>query len=293
MADYGNSIATSNPYAALQGLSTATKKPGVGYNLQGQAVDVPDSSQLIDYNPNSLYAGASTYFKTPPIAPASGGGGYSTSGGGGGSFQGPGGGTFATAGQPVGSFSTTGSGTQVTGTVPISGNAYEQQQQTQLESQLASQSLQERAKLNAENQQRLLGVAGSYGGPALPREQMGGGGQMSTAEQAARNAAFARAKDQAGLIGNSALQGLTDIMGARGIHGSTIEQEGIGNVLAGAAGGQNQFNTEQLLQDLKRSGEVADTTYAGNITQRGQDIAQQQQRQSALLSLINSGSRLY
>lgn len=137
------------------------------------------------------------------------------------------------------------------------------------------------------------GIAGSQGGPALPRESMGGGGQMSQAETAARNAAFARAKDQAGLIGNSAMQGLTDAMGARGIHGSTIEQEGIGNVLAGAAGGMGEFNREQLLSDLARSGDVANQTYQGNITQRGQDIQQQQQKQSALIALMNAGGGLY
>lgn len=140
----------------------------------------------------------------------------------------------------------------------------------------------------------ISGIAGSQGGPPLPRESMGGGGgQMSAAETAARNAAFARAKDQAGLIGNSAMQGLTDAMGARGIHGSTIEQEGIGNVLAGAAGGMGEFNREQLLADLSRSGEVADRTYQGNITQRGQDIQQQQQKQSALIALMNAGGGLY
>lgn len=123
-----------------------------------------------------------------------------------------------------------------------------------------------------------------------PQAQVGMGGVagsngMSSQETAARAASFARAKEQAGqnaLGGLKAVQGLVE---NKGMMGSTYEAGLMGDVLGGASGNVNDFTREQLIQDLNRSAGIADMTYQGNITQRGQDL----QRQMALMGLLNSG----
>lgn len=124
------------------------------------------------------------------------------------------------------------------------------------------------------------------GGGGAPQVTMGGGSNgMSPQEQAARAAAFGRAKDQAGQTAVAGLASLRDEMAARGMQGSTVEQQGIGNQIAGAAGGVNNFTREQLINDLNRYAGIADETYQGNITQRGQDM----QSRQALIGLLGRG----
>lgn len=153
--------------------------------------------------------------------------------------------------------------------IDLSREAYERQQQTQLQADLQRQA--EERRLAA-----LRGIAGATSatvpGPTGPAAN----------EEAARAAAFARAKDQAGQVAQSAQNTVNDVMAARGLHGSSIEA----NALAGGVGKAqdvlNDFTRSQLIEDLNRAADVGDMTYQGNITMRGQDL----NRQQALLGLI-------
>ena len=64
----------------------------------------------------------------------------------------------------------------------------------------------------------------------------------------------------------------TDVASSRGIGGSSIEGGAAADILGGQANNLGEFNREQLIQDLERQRHIADTTYAGNITQRGQNL---------------------
>ena len=153
----------------------------------------------------------------------------------------------------------------------VSPGASDQQQQTQLEYDLRRQ---EMASRNA----MLQGLFTSQGG-AGATVQYGQGGPDETA---ARNAAFARAKEQAGSTARSALMSLQNTVDDRGMTGSSVEAGLTGGAIGGAANQVGDFTREQLMQDLARSKQVADTVYQGRITQRGQDMNKNQ----ALLGLM-------
>lgn len=150
------------------------------------------------------------------------------------------------------------------GNINLSRDAYEAQQMAQLRARLA---------------QQFLGGIGM--GAVNPGAQVQyGGGQFD----AARDAAFARAKEQAGQTAQSAVKGLQGLMAQRGLRGSTIEGGALGDILRGGMGAVNDFTREQLIQDLAQQQHVADTTYQGGITQRGQNI----EAQRALMSLFGN-----
>ena len=105
----------------------------------------------------------------------------------------------------------------------------------------------------------------------------------------ARDAVFARAKDKAGQIARASLNALRNVMGERGLSGSSIEglqQAGV----VGAAGSElGDVNREQMIQDLNRQAEIEDLTYQGGVQQRGQDIAAMRQNSpESLLGLISA-----
>lgn len=108
-------------------------------------------------------------------------------------------------------------------------------------------------------------------------------------ETAARGAAFARAKEQAGNTALSALRALQDFAAERGQTGSSMERQMIGDVVGGAAGDVNEFTREQLIQDLNRAADIADLQYQGGIAQRGQNLSML----PSLLGLIGSRGLLY
>lgn len=91
-------------------------------------------------------------------------------------------------------------------------------------------------------------------------------------ENAARAAAFARAKDQASMTARASLDALTTELTGRGIVGSGEDFLRTSGVVNRAAQGVNELTREQYIQDLNRAAEVADQTYSGNIAQRGQDL---------------------
>lgn len=104
-------------------------------------------------------------------------------------------------------------------------------------------------------------------------------------EEAARAAAFGRAKEQAGGTANAAIRALQSAMEGRGMTGSTLEAQGMGEIVGGAGGAVNDFTTEQLMADLQRAGQLEDRNYAGGLQRRGQDIAYR----NALTQLLSAG----
>lgn len=229
-------------------------------------------------NANSGYTYAGGAPAPGPTAPPQQGG-----------FQGPGGGTFTNAGAGSNySVDTEGNASYnvtpnmlpqeaaVNSAAATAANKYAQEQAAQ-KAGLSDTSFAKRLAL-------LGPIVGQQGGPS-PYVQYGAGG----GDQAARDAAFARAKEQAGQTALAGLKSFQGQMENRGLMGSTQESQGMGNIIGATGGAVNDFTREQLINDLNRSAQVADTQYQGNITQRGQDM----QRQQALISLLNMGGSLY
>ena len=135
------------------------------------------------------------------------------------------------------------------------------------------------ARLGQLSQMGLVNKSGSQAGPQVQH-----GGIDEGREASARDAAFARAKDRAGMVARSGIKSLKGIMAARGLQGSTIEGDGVMNEIQGGVGQLGGVLREQAVNEAARAGDIADLEYQGGIQQRGQDI----QAEQALLSLINS-----
>lgn len=154
----------------------------------------------------------------------------------------------------------------------------------------------DQANLQAQAEQRRLGYIPQLLSNATSALQLGGGGskglpeisQASTAgEDAARAAAFARAKDIAGQTGRSALTALQNVMGARGLTGTGIGATGAANVIGAGASQLADVNREQLIQDLANARARASEAYQGAIAQRGQDVALRGQNLNMMQSLTS------
>lgn len=130
---------------------------------------------------------------------------------------------------------------------------------------------------------RIRSVVGADKQPTVSRGNIAG-------EQAARDAAFARAKEQSAQVARSSLTGLRNALSRRGITGGGYADMRTAEALAPAADQLQDFTREQLIQDLGKSERGADLEYQGQIAQRGQNQASV----NALLSMINSrGGLLY
>lgn len=173
----------------------------------------------------------------------------------------------------------------------ISRPAYEQQQQATLDNQSALARMQEqsrldalalrdRAALNDATFTKRLGQLSTSGASASRVE----GSPIAGNEAAARSAAFARAKDRAGQTALASLTALQNVMGQRGMLGSSEEARLTQGGLQGGADVLNEFTRDELMSDLDRAAELSDRTYAGDITQRGQDLSARQ----SLLALMTS-----
>ena len=131
-------------------------------------------------------------------------------------------------------------------------------------------------------------LIGGTGGPGARVSRMSG----PTAEQAeaARQAAFARAKDRTGKIARSSLDALQSAISDRGLGaGSTFEAAQTGRILGGGEAALGEFEREQAILDATEAGRLGDVQFQGDITQRGQDIS----RQQSLLSLLNQAGVIY
>ena len=146
--------------------------------------------------------------------------------------------------------------------------------------------LNQRASLSDSTWDKRFGqVQGAIGQVGQNSVQHGSAGMQGN-EAAARAAAFARAKEQAGRTANSALASLKGMFENSGTMGSTMEAAQAGQILGGAGAGVNQFTRDQMISDLSRAAEIEDTQYSGNIAQRAQD----NQMKQALLALMNGGA---
>jgi hypothetical protein len=128
----------------------------------------------------------------------------------------------------------------------------------------------------------LLGKFGAGGGAGEP-EKSGPDPQ----EEAARSAAFARAKSQQGQIARATLDSISDIMAGSGRAGSGIESELKAGAIQGGAGELAETTRQQAESDVERARQIADRNYAGDLTRRGQALGLQQ----SLLSLIGATMR--
>ena len=130
-----------------------------------------------------------------------------------------------------------------------------------------------------------FGSASRGGGPGAGTVSRAG----NAGEDAARAAAFARAKEQSGQIAQSSLAGLRNALARRGISGGGYANMRTAEALAPAADQLQDFTREQLIQDLGQARHVADLGYQGDITQRGQTLQAQQAERASLLGLLRSG----
>lgn len=103
-------------------------------------------------------------------------------------------------------------------------------------------------------------------------------------EQDARANAFRMAKDQAGKIARSSLTSIAENMASRGISGSGIEALRSAGAIEGADQPLQNLTAQQLTADTNRAADISDNSYAGAITQRGQDLASR----SSYLNLLRS-----
>jgi len=236
----------------------------------GQAIP---KSQLIQRNATQQYtqdtAGARGEIYTPDpygVGGTTPGGRGGVTGYTGGGTTGYGGGGYAGPGAPAGNNVVTSPGGGG-GDINLSRGSYEDQQAMQL-----------RAKLANDAMERIFGKAG---GGAEGRVEYGGGG----AGEAARSATFARAKEQAGMNANAALTSLRDVMGRRGLRGSSIEAGAEGDVIQGGGSDISNVISQQMQDELANIQHVSDTTYQGNIAQRGQDLSAKQALMSVLAGL--------
>lgn len=142
---------------------------------------------------------------------------------------------------------------------------------------------------NLDDEQRWKDYIGTLTGKFDSPGQAGGATGPDPNEAAARAAAFARAKEQAGSTARAGLDSLYDVMASTGRSGSAVEAGAAGQVAAGTAGDLNDFTREQYIQDLDRSREVSDRNYQGDLTKRGQNMGWLQ----SLLGLLGSRKNLY
>jgi len=146
------------------------------------------------------------------------------------------------------------------------------------------------AAADARKLQTLQGLMAQYGGAgrdAAPSLVQHRGIGVNGDEEAARAAAFGRAKDQSGEINRGALDTLRSLYAGSGNVGA--QRQGMENIVASGARDLNEFTRDQLMADLQREGEVSDMMYQGGITQRGQDINRPFNPQlQALISLMGT-----
>lgn len=121
--------------------------------------------------------------------------------------------------------------------------------------------------------QMMVGLEAGGGGGATPPAHE----RIETPDSSAAMAAsFARAKDRAGQIAQSALAGLRSNLGGRGLLGSGAEYKGTERIAAQGLGELGDVNREQAIQNANQAADFAKIGYQGDITQRGQDISAQQ-----------------
>lgn len=158
----------------------------------------------------------------------------------------------------------------------------------------ARRTAQLQAQLGAAAEDRRLAtlrsLMGEYSGgmgPSAPRESHRGA-SVSGNEEAARAAAFARAKDQTGELAATQNRAVESMMAGRGLSGSPLEALRLAGVQGGARGSLDDVIAAQLESDLNRQAHISDLTYQGGIQQRGQDMGRTNPQLQALMSLMST-----
>jgi hypothetical protein len=115
------------------------------------------------------------------------------------------------------------------------------------------------------------------------------------------SAAFGRARSRIGQASTAAMRSLQDAMTARGISGTGVEGRLMGDLYGEGLGAVGEASRDAAIEQTERDQDVADTNYAGGLTQRGQDLGyvnstlqsrmqnQQAQNQFALARLAQRG----
>lgn len=135
----------------------------------------------------------------------------------------------------------------------------------------------------------------SGGGVGMPGGATGGGGMPSIAgiqhvdTSAAQAAEFGHAKDQVGLESSGALTGLRSALGGRGMLGSGAESRGTMGVVEKGQGELGDVSRSQAVDRATGDRAEAAANYQGDITQRGQTLADQQARNSLASNERNVG----
>jgi hypothetical protein len=167
-------------------------------------------------------------------------------------------------------------------------DAYEGERLQENAGQVDAQRMQLQSKLMAEAEQRRLGLIPSLMNRVNAQPTISRGGPAAD-EGAARAAAFARAKEQAGSTALASLRSLQGVLENSGRMGGSLEASMTADVIGGAGNQVNEFTRDQLMLDLDRAADISDANYAGAITQRGQNAAML----PSLASLISASGGLY
>jgi hypothetical protein len=110
-------------------------------------------------------------------------------------------------------------------------------------------------------------------------------GASAADRQGAEDAQFSRAKDRIGQATQGLLKSVNSSFGARGLAGSSMEGRAMSGAMEAGLGQASDVLRTQAVEGLRRDDEVSDRNYAGDITQRGQDMASQQQREQMIQAL--------
>lgn len=153
------------------------------------------------------------------------------------------------------------------------------------EQQQASQRLQEQLMGERENRRRaaIPGLLASV--PGLDESKYTTA-DIDTGEEAATQAAFTGARERAGATGLAAVRSLRELMAGQGLHGSSVEAAGMGNIIGDARGTVGEVAKELAVQRSRRAGERASRQSQEKLTRRAQDISRQQALQSLMLGSI-------
>lgn len=114
-------------------------------------------------------------------------------------------------------------------------------------------------------------------------------GPIREAEQASETAAFARAKDRAGLVARGSLESAQDVLAGRGLLGSGLESQAYNDVINKGQQDLSDVIRQQAVDSVDRAQHRADTEYTGAIQQRGQNI----QAAQSMLALMRRGGTVY
>lgn len=109
---------------------------------------------------------------------------------------------------------------------------------------------------------------------------------------AADAAAYGRAKDQVGASTQGLLKSIQNQFGSRGLRGSSMEGRAAVGALEAGQGQLADTSREQAIQAGNRAVDLAKTSYTGNITQRGQDMDQQQAQMALQAQYDNPAARM-